>query len=71
MEYQINTLLGQSGCPVLMNGFIIGIHNAGDEIGKINKGRKITYDMLADMLRWNASLKGDPIIVEQDCKFCK
>ncbi len=32
IKYEINTLGGQSGCPIILNGNIIGVHNGS--VGK-------------------------------------
>ncbi len=64
MEYTINTLVGQSGCPVLMYNDIIGIHNAGDKKAKVNRGRIMTPQAVVNLIRWNKELKGDPFTIK-------
>lgn len=48
LTYAVNTLGGQSGCPVVIGNQIIAIHNgaAGKEEEKWNIGRLITADVV-------------------------
>jgi hypothetical protein len=37
--YSLSTESGQSGCPLIFGGTLIGIHNGGNEGRKLNGGR--------------------------------
>jgi V8-like Glu-specific endopeptidase len=51
--YEISTMKGQSGSPIVSREKIIAIHNGGgrpDE--EFNVGRMVTADLIASLLKW-------------------
>lgn len=59
--YEVNTRPGQSGCPVILDKKIIGIHNGGGKRGEnFNIGRLVTCDLVENINKWCKELKGDP-----------
>jgi V8-like Glu-specific endopeptidase len=50
LKYRMSTFAGQSGCPVISNKSIIGVHvGAGEDC---NIGRLITQDMIKKLKLW-------------------
>lgn len=45
--YKINTLGGQSGCPVIMDDSIIAVHVGGDK-AQYNVGRIVDFSFISN-----------------------
>jgi V8-like Glu-specific endopeptidase len=65
ITYSISTLPGQSGCPIIFNNEIIGLHlGAGKSTQFSNMGILITADVIANLLEWRNQLNTDPFVID-------
>jgi V8-like Glu-specific endopeptidase len=61
LSYRISTNPGQSGCPVITGknrNLVVGLHKAGARDGEYNIGRKVTLEMIIQMLVWREAHGG-------------
>jgi hypothetical protein len=59
MGYQISTVVGQGGCPIVTEDRIIGIHiGSGLEKKQYNIGRILTTDLIRNLKLWCKELNG-------------
>ena len=57
--YEISTLPGQSGCPVVANGNYIAVHMGGDK-AQFNVGRIVDASFMNRLWKWREELNADP-----------
>ncbi len=61
--YNISTMPGQSGCPLVFGGVFVGIHNGDNGEQKLNGGRLFDDRIISNILKWREELKGEQITV--------
>ena len=50
--YKISTDGGQSGCPLIYGGALIGTHNGGNEEKQLNGGRLFDREAVSNITKW-------------------
>ena len=64
LEYEISTVWGQSGSPVVAEQDgecrVVGVHKAGHLRTSTNIARLITMDLLCVLARWQYEMDGEP-----------
>jgi hypothetical protein len=68
IAYTISTLAGQSGCPLVSDNQVIGLHLAAGQSANI--GRLITAEVIEDLEKWREVLKGDRFRIKSD-RMCE